>query len=306
MIKYIKHSRIDKSKWDEAVNNSFNRLPYALSWYLDIVSPGWDALISDDYAEIMPLAHRSKYFIPYIFQPLLCQQLGVFSTLRSEPFGIDDFIKAIPQKFKLIDMTINSMNFVSEQQSGEVAAKTNQELNLNVGYDRIKKKYSKSHINNINHFEENPSLLISETLSFPDFYKIKMKSFKTKGVVLSRRDSKVYFSLLNELDKKGKLKIYAGVADEGDIPGGICYMYLDFDRVSIQTFCEDACKKSGFTFYFVDDFIKKNSGKNITFDFMGSSISGIRYFNLGFGSKDVTYYHLKINRIGNVLWAAKR
>jgi hypothetical protein len=236
----------------------------------------------------------------------LCQQLGVFSTYRKEPFCIDDYLNAIPRKFKLIDMTINSMNFVSAQPSVAVEARTNQELELTAAYEAIRKKYSKSHIKNIKKFEENSSLHVSESISFPDFYRVKFESFKKKGVKLSDRDSQVYFSLLNELDQKGKLKIYAALTDDGEMPGGICFMYLDFDRVSIQTFCDDSCKKSGFIFHFVDDFIKRNSEENIIFDFMGSSIPGIRYFNIGFGSVDVTYYHLRMNRLNKILRIIKK
>jgi len=60
-IKYLKHNQIDKQKWDSAIENAQNGLAYALSWYLDIVSPNWDALIFGDYEMVMPLIHKKKY-----------------------------------------------------------------------------------------------------------------------------------------------------------------------------------------------------------------------------------------------------
>jgi hypothetical protein len=280
------------------INKSFNKLPYALSWYLDIVSPKWDALILDDYIEVMPLAHRNKFGIFYIFQPLLCQQLGVFSTVREGLFCIDDFFLAIPRKFKLIDMTINSMNFVSGQiKNIRIETRTNQELKLDVSYEEIRKNYTKSHIHNIKKFDKNTVLKVDTSLTFPEFYRIKYETIKNKGIKVLAKNSQVYFRLLKELDDNGKLKIFVVVTENGEIPGGICYMHLDFGRVSIQTFCVDCCKKSGFVFNFIDQFIQKNSNKKIIFDFMGSSISGIRDFNIGFGSRDVNYYYVRLNRL---------
>ena len=307
MITYIKHSCIDKSKWDEAISKSFNKLPYALSWYLDIVSPGWDALILDDYVEVMPLAQRNKFGIFYIFQPLLCQQLGVFSTIREGLFCIDDYLDAIPRRFKLIDLTINSRNFVSDQfQDIRIETRTNQELKLNVSYEEIRRNYTKSHIHNIKKFDKNTILKVDTSLTFPEFYRIKFESFKKKGIKISAKDSQVYYRLLNELYDNGKLKIYVGVTENGEIPGGICFMDLDFGRVSIQTFCDDCCKKSGFIFHFIDQFIKNNSNEKIIFDFMGSSISSIRDFNIGFGSCDLSYNYIRLNRLSIIGKIIKR
>jgi hypothetical protein len=67
-----------------AIARSFNGIVYAYSWYLDIVSPGWDALVKDDYKSVMPLTWRKKYGIKYLYQPFFTQQLGVFSSDKSE------------------------------------------------------------------------------------------------------------------------------------------------------------------------------------------------------------------------------
>src|ERR1700692_3437990 len=80
MIHYLKHNAIDKRRWDEAIDRAFNGMIYAKSWYLDIVSPQWDALVSDDYRAVMPLTWRRKFGVYYLYQPFFTQQLGVFTT----------------------------------------------------------------------------------------------------------------------------------------------------------------------------------------------------------------------------------
>ena len=46
MIQYLEHNQIDKKKWDATVEECGNI--YAYSWYLDIVHPGWEALVEED------------------------------------------------------------------------------------------------------------------------------------------------------------------------------------------------------------------------------------------------------------------
>ena len=56
MICYLTHNQIDKQRWDECIAQSPDGLIYCWSWYLDVVHPGWEALVEDDYENVMPLA----------------------------------------------------------------------------------------------------------------------------------------------------------------------------------------------------------------------------------------------------------
>jgi len=44
------------------------------------VAENWDALVEDDYTAVMPLPWKKKYSFRYVYQPLNCQQLGIFTT----------------------------------------------------------------------------------------------------------------------------------------------------------------------------------------------------------------------------------
>ena len=63
---------------------------------LMLFRPGWEALISENYEYIMPLPVKSKYKIPYLVQPILTQQLGIFSKNKINENIIEEFIKEIP------------------------------------------------------------------------------------------------------------------------------------------------------------------------------------------------------------------
>lgn len=57
----LKHCYIDFSKSDDCIKHSPSGRIYAMSWYLNVVSPGWLLLIADDYSIIMPLPVKSRY-----------------------------------------------------------------------------------------------------------------------------------------------------------------------------------------------------------------------------------------------------
>src|SRR5258708_37472695 len=109
MIKYLEHKSIDKKKWDDCIANSSNGMVYGSSWFLDIVSPGWNALIDDDYNAVMPLTWRKKYGFHYLHQPFFTQQLGIFSIEKKIPDRTaNEFLKAIPGRYRFIEIQLNS------------------------------------------------------------------------------------------------------------------------------------------------------------------------------------------------------
>ena len=80
-IRYVKYADIDKSLWDKAIEKASNGLPYAYSWYLDVMAGRWDALIAGDYLYIMPLPYNKKLLgVRQVYQPHFTQQLGVFGA----------------------------------------------------------------------------------------------------------------------------------------------------------------------------------------------------------------------------------
>src|SRR5690606_10879689 len=83
-IRYVRHKDIDQEKWDQAIDKSYNGLIYGYSFMLNqMAGKRWDALIQGDYEAIFPLAWNTKFGMPYLYQPYLCQQLGLFSRNKT-------------------------------------------------------------------------------------------------------------------------------------------------------------------------------------------------------------------------------
>ncbi|HQD08734.1 MAG TPA: hypothetical protein PLQ65_03660, partial [Flavihumibacter sp.] len=83
-IRLLRREALDENRWQACIDKAANGLIYGQHYYLDASTENWWALVAGDYETVMPLTWRKKNLFSYLFQPLWCQQLGLFS---SEPIN---------------------------------------------------------------------------------------------------------------------------------------------------------------------------------------------------------------------------
>jgi hypothetical protein len=104
-IVYLTSSQLNRQTWDQAVAAARPVIPYAFSWYLDVVAAqGWDALLTPDYGWLLPLPYlrRWRWVGPKsYYQPLFTQQLGIIGAHPPPADVCDAMLKAIPGPWQL-------------------------------------------------------------------------------------------------------------------------------------------------------------------------------------------------------------
>ena len=201
-IKHIVHSEIDLQKWNTCIQNACNSLVYAESWYLDIVSPNWEALVLGDYEYVMPLPVKQKYGITFLVQPPLTQQLGVFSVNKIEENIVELFIKNIP--YRSYHLNLNEQNLYSKG-----IQQPNLLLNLNKDYQTLFAAYSTNTKRNIKKAQQ-AGISVSEDITperFFDFYFLAMNNE-------AKPDKKITENIVNTGFEKKKLKLYAAIQEK--------------------------------------------------------------------------------------------
>jgi len=286
-IKYLKHNKIDRQKWDNHVKKAKNCLIYGYSWYLDIVSPNWEALVSLDYKYIMPLTSAKKYFLSYLRQPTFFQKNSIFSENEITKSIIKEFLKAIPKKYVIVEMSLN--HNLSELESKYNAKKrTNYELYLNNTYENIYQNYSKSHKKNIKKVNKSDyKFIISDDVeTYIDIKKqdIKFSEAKNKELHLETLKKLIVYVLEHNLGA-----VFFAVSAENKYLAAIFAIKLDKQIIKVSARTPEGRKK-GLSFFIHDKVIEYYANKDLTFDFVGSDIEGVAYFNKGFGSKKKDYY----------------
>lgn len=294
-ITYFKHKDINKEKWDRCIDVSKNRIVYALSWYLDRIGPNWDALIEGDYESVMPIIHRKKYFINYIYNPFFTAKLGIFSETQIDKPLVNNFFKSIPKKFKLVSIKLNSYTLFNVP-NFNTQINTTYELNLNRPYEEIAENFSKNHIKNIVK-GNNSSIIIRKEDDVSKLILLK------KDQMLSLRNSqfkKNHFiklsQILNYALKKDECVVYNAYDKDNKVCASAVFL-IKYNRAVKYTATNDLGKKNRAGYVLIDTFIKEHSGSNLILDFAGSNIKGIADFNAGFGSANFTYPNIYTNKL---------
>ena len=291
MIKYLKHKEIDFVRYDKCIADSDCSLIYATSWYLNIVAENWDALVLDDYKMVMPLTHRRKYYIPYIFQPPWVQQLGVFSAEEIKQDIIGKFLKAIPGKFKLVNILFNYNNIFSNKY---LSKRDNFILKMNPSYDVIYNGYNKLRKRSLIKAKK-LNLIISRANNANSLINL----FKENRGAELKKDERDY-ELLKQLVLKGIEKHCVEILHVEDknnkLLGGIVFFKTKNRIIYLFSGVNSAGRESQAITYIIDFIIRKNCEKDIIFDFEGSMIPNIAKFFKSFGSIKENYYRYSVKK----------
>ncbi len=294
MLRYLRHNEIDRIKWDKCISGSVNEHIYIRSWYLDIVSPGWDALIKGDYETVMPLTWKKKFGIYYLHQPYFTQQLGVFSANRDLLGDISVFIDNIPEKIRYAAINLNTENNTKKDTVN--VGRITYELDLSRPYDELKSNYSRSNIKNIKKALKR-NLRIVRSASLDEIVNFYRKAYHELGFTfLKRHHYKNFRNILEYAHKNNLLESYVAVT-QNNVICAMCIFLAGSSRSLIFSASNKSGKKYSAVFLLIDRFIEDHAGKNLILDFAGSNIPGIAYRNKGFGADEKNYVRLYINKL---------
>lgn len=292
MIIYHKNNEIDKEQWDNCIKNSPGTKPYAYSWYLDIISPGWQALVDDDYDSVFPLPGFSRLGIQYIATPVFLQQLGSFSPDNPSE-KILEFLDYMPASFKLIDLCITEK---IESPGYKITEKVNFELDLSKPYETIFNNFSKHCKRNI----ETSSKKIPELVTDIKPDELIDLFIQNKGKEINGIKPRDYLRLKNLMNfciinKKGKL---IGVREGSKkLIFGIFLIETRGNKTILFVVNTPKSRERRIGYYLVNELIKNHASTRTTLDFAGSSIPSIASFFESFGSTPVPYYRIYRNKL---------
>jgi len=292
-VNYLRYDEVDTDKWDLCLAGSPNALVYAQSWYLDKLCPEWDALVIGDYKYIMPLTFRRKYGFRYLYQPLYCQQLGIFPTPTREI--TEAFFRKTMSLFSFAQIHLNSMNLPVPDLPVEV--RYNLLLGLQDSYPDLSSRFSDHTVRKLKKASHNRLSFING-LSLKEYLDFKKEH---SAVKLSKQDLMSLHHLLAFSLSRNLGEVY-GVYDRRNKLCAAAFFVRYQKRV---TFVNAATSPEGrelnAMYFLIDQFIFQHAGKDYWLDFEGSMIEGIARLYKGFGATPETYYYLSWNNLP--VWA---
>lgn len=293
MIEYLKNHEIDRDQWDNCIIASRTKKPYAFSWYLDVMAPGWQALVDNDYESVFPVPGFYKFGIHYVATPIFLQQLGAFSPDKPASEMIYEFIDYMPDFYRFVDLCVGQK---VSYPGYNIIEKPNYELDLSVSYDNIWENFLPVCQRNIKtSLKKKTEICIDITPEeIINLYRLN-RGKEIKGI--KERD---YLRLKNLMlcctqNKKGrilgvrssdKVLIYGIFLVE--IPGNITILFISGSPES---------RKRMTGYYLINEIIREYSQTKNKLDFAGSSIPGIISFIESFGCVNVPYYRIYYNSL---------
>lgn len=291
-IRYIEHENIDSEKWNRCIENAINSRFYANDWHLDRTAVIWDALVLGDYEFVMPLTLRKKLGISYLYQPLFCQQLGIFPSPPNEIATY--FYNILVEKFRYSDIQLNAQNQqVKVEKEIDFLPRQNYLLQLNQDYNTISGGYSKNTKRNLTKAKSNNLKLIAG-IRLEEYLEFKSKNLQ---VNLGKKEIGKLKSIIAFGQYKGFGEIYGVYSAKNELCAAVYFCRWKNRVIYMNAASNSQGKELRGMYFLVDNFIQSNSGKNLILDFEGSMVAGVARFYSGFGAAPETYFQLKFNRL---------
>jgi hypothetical protein len=285
-LRLLQREEIDDEKWDNYIANSSQSNVYGLTWYLDAVTQGrWQALVSGDYDIVLPFLKKSKYFLPYITQPFLCQRLGLFCKEKEIPADvIDAFYDKLSAKVVKYDV-LTTGNFSLKLKHG---IKENHIIDLTLSYENLANKYNRNTNRNLAFAKKVESQKVTyhaHTTTQIDFL---MDNDPT--LLINKNHTKVESLIKSAISLKSGFLI--SVMENNEIRSAAFFLTFG-NRIYFLLCASDPRGKEIKSMYLlIDHVIKRYAEEYKIFDFTGSNIKNIAQRNLGFGASVERYYHI--------------
>ena len=286
MIRFLRNNEIDYSKWDSCIEHAVNGNVTAFSWYLDIVSPGWCALVCDDYESVFPLPAGRKMGIDYIMQPVFTQQLGLFYTNKNIVSRTEEYLNAIPKHFRYIDLNLNASTPAG---SGfETSEMTNLLLDLSADYNRIAAGYQSNLKRNLKKADDN-RLLINNKYK-PEQIIAMFRANRGRFIEnLQDRHYRIFEKIAHECIQRKIGEPWAVFNEKGEAIASAFWIWHGQKVVFSFSGLTEEGKKLNAIAFLIDTFIKQHAGKPVTLDFEGSNNEGLARFYRSFGAEKEIY-----------------
>ena len=290
-VRILKRNLIDDTKWNLAILQAANSLPYAYTWYLDALCSRWAGVVVGDYEYIMPLPVGRKWGMLYVYQPLFCQQLGVFYKKRNEPV-IEQMFNTVLSKFIFVNLNVNYDNAVKKPIRG-LSKKKNLTLNLSGKHTEVQKSYSDNTLRNIKKAQK-AGLVFEEadTKSFEDFTDFYISNTATKDSKFKPAHIKALTRLVHQFVIHSCGKLYLAKTPEGAICAGVMVVESDTRIIHLLPAADDYARQNGAMQFLVDAVLGHYAGSYRLYDFEGSSVESIARFYESFGPVNEPFFVL--------------
>lgn len=294
VIRYLAPGAVNRPQWDALVAAAPNGLIYGLSWYLDIVSPGWAALVREEqgrYVAGLPLPLQTRFGFRYLRQPLFAQQLGWFSL--GAPMAADwpEIGRQLRRRFRFIGRySFNAANTAPLADGGAAlgltgAAFTTYYLSLRPTYAQLRAGYRPVRRWRLNQARRQ-GLRVEASTDVGLLLRLFDENTAPKifGVVGEAYEYRLLRELYAAASRAGMADMWQARSAGGEVVAMILLFRFKDQLTYIFNSSSAAGKQLGAITLLLDEVFQTYAGQPLTFDFEAPEVAGVASFYRSFGS----------------------
>jgi hypothetical protein len=305
MFRHVRHAEIDRSQWDALITEAPNGLIYALSWYLDSVSPGWEGLVKEEqgrYVAVLPLPVRRKFGLRYLQQPLFAQQLGLFS--RQPPTAADwqQVADLLRRQFRFITQyafNTGNVELLGAGQPGLAGAVfTTYYLSLKPPYEQLLAGYKPNRRWRLNQARRR-GLHVELTTDIDLMVKIFAENTAPKiyGVIGEAYEYRILRALYARAHQEGLATMRQVRGASGEVLAmGLLFRFKQH-LTYIFNCSTRAGKEAGAISVLLDEVLRAHAGQDLLFDFEAPEVPNVAHFYNSFGPAPAPFLAITANRL---------
>lgn len=304
----LRRDQIDDNAWNRCIDTSLQRAVYAYSWYLDIVSTQWEALVwpsAEAIEVVMPLPFKIKWGQKKLQQPLFCQFLGIFSEKDVNQALFDAFIQSLNRRYNYISIyNFNTFNTLQLQASllrkpvpFDLNTLTTHWLSLDRPFSEITSGYNKDRIQNLQNGKSFGWEIIGSESIEPliDIFKHHHAHRIPGGV--GEAAYELLIKLSDLLFKRGLSSVYYARAN-GKIEAGIMIIRCHDHCIYIFNAATKSGRSNNARSVLLDAYFMQMAGDpGLYFDFESPEESTIASFYKSFGAVGKPILSIKKNEL---------
>lgn len=272
MIKRLPYHEIDFEKYTQCLENSQQRKYSATKDFLDITSnKQWELLVYNNYEAVMPVPFVVKFGLKIVHNPMLCQQLGIFSLKDSVEINTE-FLSYLQRNYLIKIYPFNDSNHFNS----DLKKKKNYIIYPN-SYENVYTKYSPKRKRKLRSEEE---ILKDSEVKIIDFEDAK-QFIQSHLLGADKEGDTIRFIKIFEEFWLSELVFFYAYYYQNKITNVIAVYSDEKTNALLGTFNDKNYVKISGASILIDDTIKQNIERKI-FDFEGSELPNVEEFFRGF------------------------
>lgn len=295
----IPSHKIDKTKWEQCIDNSNNSLIYAHTFYLDHLAENWHGIVLNDYDCVMPIPWKKKWRIRYCYHVPFIQQLGWFN--QKEISSVEDFTQALLGFCRYGDYSFNYANYITYKKK---SLQTNYTLPLSSSYKNIAENYSTDFLNNLARSKKGVLNFVDENIGAAiDLYK---SLYQKRMPHVTANDFNNFLSLCSKLEKNN-MAFAKKITNKKNETLATALLLKDEKRIyNLMNSTTQQGRRSGANHFLFDRIFNEFAKSPLLFDFEGSDIPGVKSFYKKCGAINQPFSAIHINTLPSPLRLIKR